>query len=62
MAIIVREGESLDDALRRFKREVARNGVMEDLKKHECYVKPSVKRKLKQQANAKRMAKKKGRY
>ena len=62
MAIIVHEGESLDDALRRFKREVARNGVMEDLKKHEFYVKPSVKRKMKQQANAKRMAKKKGRY
>lgn len=50
----VREGESLDSALRRFKRSVARSGVLADLRKRECYEKPSVKRKKKSEAARKR--------
>ena len=44
---IVREKESLDDALRRFKREVSRSGTLMEVRKREYYQKPSVTRKLK---------------
>ena len=47
---IVREKESLDDALRRFKRQVSRNGTLAEARKREFYVKPGVRRKLKQEA------------
>ena len=43
----VKENESLDSALRRFKRQCARSGVLAELRKRECYEKPSVKRKKK---------------
>ena len=41
----VREGEPIDDAIRRFKRECERNGVMQEVKKREFYKPPSVLRK-----------------
>ncbi|MBQ8837075.1 MAG: 30S ribosomal protein S21, partial [Clostridia bacterium] len=41
----VKENESLDSALRRFKRQCARSGVLTELRKREHYEKPSVKRK-----------------
>ncbi|MEA4832560.1 MAG: 30S ribosomal protein S21 [Oscillospiraceae bacterium] len=50
----VKENESLDSALRRFKRQCARSGVLAELRKRECYEKPSVKRKKKQEAARKR--------
>ena len=37
--IVVRENESLDDALRRFKRAVSRDGTLAECKKREFYVK-----------------------
>ncbi len=43
--IRVKENESLDSALRRFKRQCARSGVLMELRKREHYEKPSVKRK-----------------
>ena len=46
----VRNNESLDDALRRFKREVSKVGTLAEVRKREHYVKPSVKRKLKSEA------------
>lgn len=51
---IVRKNESLDDALRRFKRTVSRNGTLQEYRKREFYEKPSVKRKLKSEAARKR--------
>ena len=48
--VIVKENEQLDDALRRFKRQVSRNGTLAEARKREYYVKPGVKRKLKQEA------------
>ncbi|MBR2802791.1 MAG: 30S ribosomal protein S21 [Erysipelotrichaceae bacterium] len=48
--VIVKENEALDDALRRFKRQVSRNGTLVEARKREYYVKPGVKRKLKQEA------------
>lgn len=45
--IKVGENESLDNALKRFKRQCARAGVMGEVRKREHYEKPSVKRKKK---------------
>ena len=50
----VKENESLDSALRRFKRQCQRSGVLAELRKRECYEKPSVKRKKKAEAARKR--------
>ena len=44
--VIVRENESLESALKRFKRSCARDGVMSELRKREHYEKPSVKKRL----------------
>jgi len=43
----VRENESLDEALRRFKRQVNKSGVLKDARRHEFYLKPGVRRKEK---------------
>ena len=50
----VRENESLDNALRRFKRDCAKAGVLSEIRKREHYEKPSVKRKKKSEAARKR--------
>ena len=52
--IRVKENESLDSALRRFKRQCARSGFIAEVKKREHYEKPSVKRKKKSEAARKR--------
>ena len=52
--IRVKENETLDSALRRFKRQCARSGVLTELRKREHYEKPSVKRKKKAEAARKR--------
>jgi len=55
--IIVKENESLDSALRRFKRQCAKAGVLAEVRKREHYVKPSVRRKKKSEAARKRRSK-----
>lgn len=50
----VRKNETLDAALRRFKRSIAKDGVLAELKKRKHYEKPSVKRKKKSEAARKR--------
>ena len=50
----VKENESLDSALRRFKRQCAKSGVMAEVRKREHYEKPSVRRKKKAEAARKR--------
>ena len=52
--IRIKENESLDSALRRFKRQCAKSGVMAEVRKREHYEKPSVKRKKKSDAARKR--------
>ncbi|MBO5142570.1 MAG: 30S ribosomal protein S21 [Clostridia bacterium] len=54
MGIKVRDNESLDNALKRFKRDCARSGVLQEVRKREHYEKPSVKRKKKSEAARKR--------
>ena len=51
---VVRKNESLEDALRRFKRAVSKNGTIEEVRKREFYEKPSVRRKKKSEAARKR--------
>ena len=52
--IRVKDNESLDSALRRFKRQCAKSGVLQEVRKSEHYEKPSVKRKKKSEAARKR--------
>ena len=52
--VIVKEGENLESALRRFKRNCAKAGIIQEIRKRECYEKPSVKRKKKSEAARKR--------
>ncbi len=52
--IKVKDNETLDSALRRFKRSCAKSGVLSELRKREHYEKPSVKRKKKSEAARKR--------
>ncbi|MDO5456783.1 MAG: 30S ribosomal protein S21 [Atopococcus tabaci] len=50
----VGKNESLEDALRRFKRNVSKTGTLKEARKREFYEKPSVKRKKKSEAARKR--------
>lgn len=50
----VRKNESLDAALRRFKRSCAKDGVLSEIRKRERYEKPSIKRKKKAEAARKK--------
>lgn len=52
--IRVKDNETLDSALRRFKRQCSKSGVLSEIRKREHYEKPSVKRKKKSEAARKR--------
>ncbi len=54
--INVKEGERIDSALRRFRKAVDKAGIMADLRKRECFEKPSIKKKRKKAAASKRAA------
>ena len=51
--VTVREGESFEAALRRFKKMCEKEGILAEVRKREAYEKPSVKRK-KKSANARK--------
>jgi small subunit ribosomal protein S21 len=50
----VGKNESLDSALKRFKRSCQKAGVMQDIRKHDHYEKPSIKKKKKSEAARKK--------
>lgn len=54
MAEVHVKNESLDNALKKFKRQCAKDGVLAEIRKREHYEKPSVKRKKKAEAARKR--------
>ncbi len=54
----VREGESFEMALKRFKKQCERAGILSEIRKREHYEKPSVKKKKKMLAAKKRALKK----
>lgn len=57
-AVVVRDGESFESALRRFKKLCEKTGILSEIKKREHFEKPSVKRKKKMLAAKKRAMKK----
>ena len=54
----VQESESVESALRRFKRKVQQEDIIKDIKKHSYYLKPGDKRRAKQALARKRSRKK----
>lgn len=56
--VVLQEGESLDAALKRFKRKVQQEDIIKEIKRHSYYLKPTEKRRLKQALARKRARKK----
>ena len=54
----LQDGESLENALRRFKRKVQAEDIIKDVKRHSFYLKPGEKRRVKQALARKRARKK----
>ena len=54
----LQEGESIDSALRRFKRKVQTEDIIKEVKRHSFYLKPGAKRRVKQALARKRARKK----
>jgi small subunit ribosomal protein S21 len=54
----LQEGESLESALRRFKRKVQTEEIIKEMKRHSFYLKPGEKRRVKQALARKRARKK----
>ncbi len=47
VGIIVQEGESIDRAIKRFKKKYERSGVLKEFKKRTYFTKPSIKKRMK---------------
>lgn len=58
----LQEGESLENALRRFKRRVQQEDIIKEVKRHSFYLKPGEKRRVKQALARKRSRKRVRRY
>lgn len=56
--VLIEDNENFDVALRRFKKQVEKSGILSELKKRQHYEKPSVQRKKKRAAARKRLLKK----
>ncbi len=56
--VTVLDGETLESALRRFKRKVQQEDIIKEIKKHSYYLKPGEKRRAKQALARKRARKK----
>ena len=54
----LQEGETLENALRRFKRKVQQEDIIKEVKRHSFYLKPGAKRRVKQALARKRARKK----
>ena len=53
--VLVKENESMENALRRFRRKVQQEGIMRDYKRSSIYMKPGDKRRMKEHRARKRM-------
>jgi small subunit ribosomal protein S21 len=56
--VMIQEGESLENALRRFKRKVQQEDIIKEIKRHSYYLKPGEKRRAKAALSRKRLRKK----
>jgi len=54
----IHDGESIENALRRFKRKVQQEDIIKEVKKHSLYLKPGEKKRIKQALARKRSRKK----
>lgn len=54
----IQDGESLENALRRFKRKVQTEDIIKEVKRHSFYLKPGEKKRVKQALARKRSRKK----
>lgn len=59
--VIVQDGETLESALRRFKRKVQQEDIIKEIKRHSFYLKPGEKRRVKEALARKRNRKRKNR-
>ena len=59
--VIIQDGETLESALRRFKRKVQQEDIIKEIKKHSYYMKPGEKKRVKQALARKRNRKKRPR-
>ena len=59
--VIIQDGETLESALRRFKRKVQQEDIIKEIKKHSYYMKPGEKARVKQALARKRNRKKRSR-
>ena len=53
--VLIEEGESIESALRRFKRKVQQEAIIKEIKKHSVYFKPGEKKRMKEAQARKRM-------
>jgi small subunit ribosomal protein S21 len=53
--VVIDEGESIEGALKRFKRKVQQEAIIKEIKKHSVYFKPGEKRRMKDAQARKRM-------
>ncbi|MBI4977261.1 MAG: 30S ribosomal protein S21 [Spirochaetes bacterium] len=56
--VVVNEGESIESAVKRFRRQCENEGILQDLKEKQFYKKPSLERKLKHEKALKRLKRK----
>jgi small subunit ribosomal protein S21 len=56
--VVIQEGESLENALRRFKRKVQSEDIIKEIKKHSYFMKPGERRRAKEALSRKRLRKK----
>ena len=54
----IQDGESIENALRRFKLKVQQEDIIKEVKKHSFYLKPGEKKRIKQALARKRSRKK----
>lgn len=59
--VLLQDGETLEAALRRFKRKVQQEDIIKEIKKHSYYLKPGEKKRLKQALARKRNRKRRSR-
>ncbi len=59
--VTIQDGESLESALRRFKRKVQQEDIIKEIKRHSYYLKPGEKKRVKMALARKRNRKKRPR-
>ncbi len=59
--VVVNDGETVESALRRFKRKVQQEDIIKEIKRHSYYLKPGEKKRAKQALARKRNRKKQAR-